>query len=247
MAEQDLIKHLNNGFKIFINKNLSFWHKLKNIVLEVLVIVIAITLSIWLNNWNEHKKKQKEVKTFLLGLKEDLQSDIIETNMILETYQEYKLIYTFLSKLDKNKIPNSDSLKWALSQTNSNIYLRPNRSRFDGFLASGKIMNIENDKFTQNILFYYQIVLSELSTSQNGWIGMHNQLGDYLYDNEVDEENCLSNFEPLVTYKFKYLTSTLIPWQQLLERNQEVINKANEIISEINRMYPLNKLELSPR
>ena len=93
MAEQEVIKHTKKVFNILGNKNSSFWHKLKDFVLEIFIIVFAISISIWFHNWSEHKKEQKTAKTFLIGLKGDIQADIIETEDILKTYDEYKLLY----------------------------------------------------------------------------------------------------------------------------------------------------------
>ena len=104
MAEQEVIKHTKKVFNILGNKNSSFWHKLKDFVLEIFIIVFAISISIWFHNWSEHKKEQKTAKTFLIGLKGDIQADIIETEDILKTYDEYKLLYTYLNSLDRKNI-----------------------------------------------------------------------------------------------------------------------------------------------
>ncbi len=240
MAEQEVIKHTKKVFEIIRNKNTSFWHKLKDFVLEILIIVFAISISIWFHNWSEHKNEQKIAKTFLSGLKGDIQADIAETEDILKTYDKYKLLYTYLNSLSRNKNPDKDSLKKALGYIDSYTFLRAHKSRFTGFLSAGKIMSIENDSLTQNILNYYQEVLPALQTSEERWFGQNRLLLTYLTDNVKDFENDMDKFQVLTTPKGKYLTKSLIPWQQLLDRYKMVSTKGNRIILSIDKLYQNN-------
>jgi len=240
MAEQEVIKHTKKVFNILGNKNSSFWHKLKDFVLEIFIIVFAISISIWFHNWSEHKKEQKTAKTFLIGLKGDIQADIIETEDILKTYDEYKLLYTYLNSLDRKNIPDKDTLKKALAYIDSYTFLRAHKSRFNGFLSAGKIMSIENDSLTQNILNYYQEVLPALQTSEERWFSQNRLLLTYLTDNVKDFENDMDKFEVLTTPRGKYLTKSLIPWPQLLERYKTVSLKGNKLILNIDKLYQNN-------
>ena len=240
MAEQEVIKHTKKVFNILGNKNSSFWHKLKDFVLEIFIIVFAISISIWFHNWSEHKKEQKTAKTFLIGLKGDIQADIIETEDILKTYDEYKLLYTYLNSLDRKNIPDKDTLKKALAYIDSYTFLRAHKSRFNGFLSAGKIMSIENDSLTQNILNYYQEVLPALQTSEERWFSQNRLLLTYLTDNVKDFENDMDKFEVLTTPRGKYLTKSLIPWPQLLERYKSVSLKGNKLILNIDKLYQNN-------
>lgn len=241
MAEQEVIKHTKKVFKILEDKNSSFWHKFKDFVLEIFIIVFAISISIWFQNWSERRNEQKTTKTFLLGLKDDIQADITETEDILKTYKEYNLLYTYLNSLDRKKTPSKDSLKKALTYIGSNTFLRAHESRFNGFLSAGKIMSIENDSLTQNILNYFQVVLPSLQTSEEIWLSQNRLLITYLTDNVKDFENDMDKFQVLTTAKGKYLTKSLIPWQQLLDRYKLVSFEGNKIILNINKLYPKNK------
>src|ERR1700727_1221643 len=100
MAEQEVIKHTKKIVTALGDKHSPFWHKLKDFVLEIFIIVFAVSISIWFHNWSEHRNEQKVTRTFLLGLRDDIQADISETKDILKTYKEFGLLYTFLSNLD---------------------------------------------------------------------------------------------------------------------------------------------------
>jgi len=74
--EQEILKHGIKAYKEMKNPAHNFWVKAKEIFIEILIIVFAVTISIWLHGWAEHKQQQKEVKAFLTDLKDDLQQDI---------------------------------------------------------------------------------------------------------------------------------------------------------------------------
>ena len=48
------------------------------VLLEIGIIVFAITLSLWLHNWQEHRHNRARERQFLLGLRQDLGHDIAE-------------------------------------------------------------------------------------------------------------------------------------------------------------------------
>jgi hypothetical protein len=65
MAEQEIIKHTKKVYKIWNSKEHSRWQKIKEFFIEILIIVFAVTISIWLHNWSEHRNQQEDVKVFL--------------------------------------------------------------------------------------------------------------------------------------------------------------------------------------
>ena len=76
MAEQEIAKHTKNVISL-VSRNEHGWrHKLSEIGLEIVTIVFAVSLSIWLHGLGEHRHEQEQVRDFLLGLRHDLQSDI---------------------------------------------------------------------------------------------------------------------------------------------------------------------------
>src|ERR1700743_427517 len=74
MADQEVIKHVKHAVDVARSKR-PWTHKLQEILLEVVIIVFAVSLSIWLHNWSESRKDREEERDFLVGLKQDLQAD----------------------------------------------------------------------------------------------------------------------------------------------------------------------------
>ncbi|MET3028048.1 DUF6090 family protein [Flavobacterium sp. UW10123] len=240
MAELEAIKHLKKIDEIRKDKENSTLKKIKEISLEIFIIVFAVSLSIKLHEWSEHKREQEEVKEFLIGLKSDIQRDIKSTKFIITQYEKYGKLYTSLSQLDRNKPFNQDSLKKQLILVNSNIYLRPNIYRFNGFVSSGKIGNIENDSLSVNILNFYQGILSQINSSESGWLTRQKSLRAYL-ENTTNPEDLKDNWQALTTPKGKYLTKNLIPWQEIYDRYNYFIENGEIIIQQIDKEYNLSK------
>jgi len=137
MAEQEVIKHTKKVFKIWGSKEHSIWHKVQEFLIEIFIIVFAISLSIWFHNWSEHRSEQKQVKTFLLGLKHDIGEDISETKSIIAKYKQDDTIYNYMSRFSKDWRPKKDSIDLCVSVLHSNYFLRPKISRFNGFFFFG--------------------------------------------------------------------------------------------------------------
>jgi hypothetical protein len=76
MADEELIKkHAKTAYKVFKTPDMGWKHKLKEISLEIVIIVFAVTISIWFHNWSERLKNSKEEKEFFASLKKDLLED----------------------------------------------------------------------------------------------------------------------------------------------------------------------------
>ena len=235
--QDEVSKHTKKVFEEFKNPIHSTGEKIKEIIIEIVIIVFAVTVSIWLHNWSEHRNEQAQVKTFLLGLRKDISSDIHDVKEIKKLFQHFDTTYRYFSSLQRNKIPNPDSLKQFLPEIKNNIYLRPHKSRFTGFLTAGKIMNIEEDSLALQILDYYQEVLPSINSSESSWVNINASLNDYMRDNVKDVDSDMAKWEVLTSPKAKFLTKSLIPWSQIYDRYDGLISDGESIIKEIDKIY----------
>ena len=53
---------------------------------EIVLVVIGILIALQINNWNEDKKTQQRLREFLTEIQNDLSSDIIEANFLIDEY-----------------------------------------------------------------------------------------------------------------------------------------------------------------
>ncbi|WP_316634484.1 DUF6090 family protein [uncultured Flavobacterium sp.] len=241
MAELEVIKHTKKMHKIATNKEHTFLEKVKEIGLEIFIIVFAVSLSIWLHGWSEHKHEQEQVKKFLIGLRSDIKGDVADSKAIVKQYQDFGKTYEYLSTLDKNKPYEKEALKKQLPYININTFLRPNIYRFNGFVSSGRIGNIENDSLSLNILKYYQQTLSEVNSSESGWMSQQKKLQLFLDENLNNPESIEDNWSLLTTPKGKKLTKNLIPWDQIYKRYDNLIKAGEVIIKQIDEEYGMKE------
>src|SRR6185436_9341110 len=96
MAEQEVIKHTKKVFGLWKTDN-PFWHKIGEFLLEIFIIVFAITVSIYFHDRSELRHQRHETKEFLLGLKEDLKTDIDEMNQDKSSFRQSEKAFTYIT------------------------------------------------------------------------------------------------------------------------------------------------------
>ena len=132
MAEQEVIKHTKRIFGIWRTKS-SFLHKLSELISEIFIIVFAISLSIYFHDRSLLRHQRHEAKEFLLGLKEDLKTDIQEMNGDKNSYQNSGTIFRYITSRKLNESLNADTIhkyaNWIFNTTG----LIANSGRFEGF------------------------------------------------------------------------------------------------------------------
>ena len=108
--EDEVVKHTRKLYRTWFNKELPIWHKISEFLIEIFIIVFAVSISIWFHNRSEHAHEQAEVKAFLLGLKSDLNDDISEMQNDKESFVEQGKIFSYLSSLKIKEPLSKDTL-----------------------------------------------------------------------------------------------------------------------------------------
>src|SRR5580692_1122653 len=109
MAEDEIVKHTKAIYKAWNNPHYNWAHKLREIILEILIITFAISLSVWLHNWSDSLKEKKEEKAFLLGLKVDLQGDIKSADSTKRFYQKCATGFRYFMRVSRGAPISLDS------------------------------------------------------------------------------------------------------------------------------------------
>jgi hypothetical protein len=237
--EHEIHGHAQKAYEAMKNKNESFWHKVKEVLVEVGIIVFAITLSMWFHNWSEHKHEQKQVKLFLFGLKKDIADDIDQcTSCVKAFHLKDSVLQLAMTNPDSLEAIAKNYSTDVYNMIFSNMWLRQNTNRYEGFKNSGKVENIENEELAQEILFYFQQGTSQLKSSENGWLSRQESLRNFWEINIKEDENDLEKgLSLLQTSKGKRLTKQLLPWQQLYDRYDTLMSSGKRIIELINNEY----------
>lgn len=237
MAEQEVIKHTKRIFGIWKTQN-TFLHKLSEFVGEILIIVFAITLSIYVHDLSELRHQRHEAKEFLLGLKQDLKTDIEEMNSDKESYQKSGTIFRYIVRRKMNEPLNVDTMRkynnWIFNTTG----LIPNSGRFEGFKSSGKIGTIENKELQNYIMDLYQENIPSLIVSTNVYTSRKQKLFEFLESNVKRTTDTTSNLLSVLASDPAYnICSSLTYVKEIVGRYDTCINKMKAIISSIDSDY----------
>ena len=221
--QDEILKHSNKIFKTMKTKDHSFGEKVKEIVIEICIIVFAVSFSIWLHSLSEHNHQQSEVKVFLSDLKNDLKKDI-------------KYLSEEKSKLTESKKGLQKILALTTKQMDSigkieiDFFLttrRTNDANYEGFKSSGKIGYIENIQLKSKILSFYQTDMQPLSDLEKS---LNNQKIDLVELVGANNFEASSFAKPLIKTKVLICNGGT---NSLIKAYEENIKTANEIIKSI--------------
>jgi len=231
--EQEIVKHSRKISSISKKTELSWINKAKEIVIEIFIIVFAVTFSIWLHGVNEHQKEQKEVRAFLTNIRKDLVKDLKWLKADVVSYKEadegYKIILQLTpAKIDSMNRTNSGDLNFPVRLLLNKI----NNANYEGFKSNGKIGNIENDELRMAILGYYQQDAPATMETNN----LYNQ---YLLKtvDALNDHPDKTDDEFFVSQKFKSKIEYLVMVEQMLIKfyEENTIKHATEIIEKIDQ------------
>ena len=242
MADQEVIKHTKKVYKIWSSNTHSFWHKLQEFVIEILIIVFAVTLSIWLHDRSEHAHQQKEVKEFLLGLRQDLLSDIKEMKDDRQSYIMQGKAFNYIYNVKMGGTIERDSLNRYQSWLFNTTRLQQNNGRFEGFKSSGRIGNIEDEKLQNNIMDLYQENIPSLLSSTDAYLQWKNQLFVFGARNRKRLTDSTYNTPAMLLEDEGHnLAGYLARPNEIIDRYDVCIEKMEAIVKEIEEKYGIKE------
>ena len=242
MAEEEVIKHTKKIYKIWNTREHGFWHKTKDFLIEIFIIVFSISISIWLHDKSEHSHQQKEVKEFLLGLREDLLADIHEMSDDKKSYLNQDKIFNYIASVKLNQSLSVDTLNKYEKFLYNTTRLQQNNGRFEGFKASGKTGFIEDKKLQNDIMDLYQENIPELLSSSDAYIHRKNEWFDFLIKNKRNITDSTTNIQTiLLTDEAQNLCGFLANTSETITRYNLCINKMKTIVTEIENKYNIKK------
>ncbi len=229
--------------KIFkkIKKNIPENNLKKNILkffTDVSVVVIGIMLSLWFNDMISNYNQQKEVKSFLLGLKKDFERDILEIRDDMIGYVNQGKTFRYISSLKKGEIASRDSIRKNQEGLFNFVGLLTNDGRYEGFKSAGKLGNISDYELQNDIVNFYQEDLRSLLMSTNGYIETKQKFINYLNENRIRVTDSTSNIKEVVSRdNMVYLAQKLASTDEILERYENCVKKMQKIIDRIKETY----------
>ena len=238
MAELEVVRSTKKIIETAKDREKKFWHKVKEMAVEIIVIIFAVSLSIGFHSWSEARHEQHQVRSFLKGVKTDLKKDIIEMNEDIEAFKNQKKAFHYLGNIPKGQFANSDSLQYYAPYFYNFTGYDGNTGRYEGFKSSGKIGFIENDDLQNSLLDLYEEKIPRLGISTDFYKVQKQKFADYITDNAVDYPNgnitkvMASN--PIKTRSQIYLSSV----NQIIFNYESCMTQMEMILKEIETEYP---------
>lgn len=238
MADQEIAKHTKQMWRLLTTSEHGVWHKAREMALEIVIIVFAVSLSIWFHSLGEHRHEQAQVKTFLLGLKRDIQADLVEIGEIVAFHHAADERFAYLASLDPNDTPDREKFDAAYKKLATNAFLIPRLGRYEGFKSSGKLTNIENVGLLEKITTLYDYDIPKVTLSSNGWRTLQARLLDYAEERLGEEDSPTQRYKMITSPKGKRLSERMVTYHQLYKRFELISEGGKAIIRDIDRMYP---------
>jgi hypothetical protein len=237
--EHEIIGHSNKALKILRNPEKTFWEKTKEILVEALIIVFAVTFAAYIERTREHAKEQSEAKEFVLGFKSDLKYTISHLKESKNAMDTMNKSYSSIMKLKKSTI---DSLE--KNHVKSSFFIPRFDShnvngRYDGFKSSGRIQTIEDDSLRNNILTLQEEDLPFIDFSENVFNGNQKRLEDFLIDNSATVgDKPVDVVKLLTSAKGKFILDFALHYSSSVVKGYDnAIADAEKVIARIDKVY----------
>jgi len=244
MADQEVIKHTKKILGIWKGDGKNLWHKIQEFLTEIIIIVFAVSISIWFHNWSEHKHEQAEVKQFLIGLREDLAKDVQEMTGDKQSYIDQAKAFRYIGSITLGDSLRADSLRKYVAHVFNLTWLNPNAGRFEGFKASGKIGEIEDYELQTNILDLYQEDIPSLLNATSYYVALKKDLMHYIQTHRKRISKTKSNIAAIMTDdEVQNISQFLMDNSEIVGRYDSCIQKMETIRTQIDKEYGPAKSE----
>jgi hypothetical protein len=125
---------------------------------EIVLVVIGILIALGINNWNENRKTEEQIRQFLISLKSDLKNDLNEIKIVTEAQiLRYNLIAQAIELSEEPNVKTiilNDSVRFY--EPGSNFTFFPTVGAYNAANNAGLIDNIINEGLKRSILNLYE-------------------------------------------------------------------------------------------
>ncbi len=237
MSEEKIIKHSEKAVHTLINRELPWKKKIKEVMLEILIIVFAVSITLMFHNWNDNRHENQIEREFLIGIKEDLKTEAAKLDENIKYFQPTVDYYnTVLKQINSNKIDTQyvDKNSWHLTNT---YYYVANNGRFESFKSSGYLRLITNQELAKDLMSLFTIAIPfQEDIDKNLYTKRGNDYDNYIGSKGISDSNIthvskLFN-DPAVRYQIlRYAKS----FNERKTQQAELANQIREIIKEIDK------------
>jgi hypothetical protein len=155
MSEEKIIQHSQKAVNLLKNRTKSIKEKILGFLEEIVIIIIAVSITLAFHNWNDRRNEKEIEHKFLAGIKQDLLKDAENIRGGVKEYESTVGYYdTVWRQINNHKIDTAelDAASGALINTSYLVY---DDSRFEGFKSSGYLRLIQDEKLLKDLMQTY--------------------------------------------------------------------------------------------
>ncbi|HEV7780543.1 MAG TPA: hypothetical protein VGO58_04710 [Chitinophagaceae bacterium] len=238
MSAHEIAKHAANSYKALNEKGKSWRQRSLSFFLELIVIVFAISVSLLLERWRENVHDRQVEKEFLIGFRQDLESDIKE---LKGDSASYFLQGTAASYFLKNKKYRNDSINVYFGTFFAFTRFLSNNSRFEALKSSGKLHVIHNEELLNSIMELYQEKIPNLLMETGTYLDTKLQrFVPYIEDNYGMNSDSIEIERILQTKKAFNLLRAASSTQFILAKYHSIIMHEKLLIDMVDKQVGRN-------
>ena len=134
---------------------------LKYAIGEIVLVVIGILIALSINNWNEGRKDQTQELKYLIGIKSDLEVDLVRIEVAIHRYNR-KISELYFLDSTFNLLKNFTPIKYSINEIsvrsiiNRNAGFRLTLSSYIRLTSNANAGLIRNDLLLQTIQELYE-------------------------------------------------------------------------------------------
>ncbi len=237
MASHDIVKQSSRIVGLLNDNDQKLKHKIGEIFIEIIIIVFAITLSLFLERWRQNVEDHNLEKTFLQGLKIDLANDVDQLKASSAKWMEMDNAVHYFIRPENQINWQQDSINFYGFKVFHNVYFFPSTNRYEALKSTGKINVIEDKQLQNNIVDLYQTKIPDLEQQVNFFNTFANsQVMNYLVNNlkRDSNNNALLDKSFFTDIRLRNLFS-FYSIDDILKRSDSTINKSQEILNELDK------------
>ena len=134
---------------------------LKYAIGEIILVVIGILVALQINTWNEEKKERVQEQKYLIEIKANLESDLLQIEDIRNGYQQISVTADSILMFIKDAKPKTTNYNKLWEYIIAVTYVPSFQSQKNGYnnlISAGNINQIKNQELLREISSHYSNV-----------------------------------------------------------------------------------------
>jgi hypothetical protein len=92
MSEEKIIQHSHNAVNLLKSKTKPIKEKILEFLEEIVIIIVAVSLTLAFHNWNDRRNEREIARNFLVGIRQDL---LVDAGNIKEGIKEFQPVVDY--------------------------------------------------------------------------------------------------------------------------------------------------------